>query len=84
VATVSQALIEEAQSRTQMGLWNNIGTLIASLEQDWRRRPSVSMFGLDPRDDEHKSIHVHIMEVMQDASVEGQDASVRAVRISTV
>ena len=53
---VSQALVEENQSRNQMKLWNNIGTLYASLEQDWLRRPAVSMFGLDPRDEEHTAM----------------------------
>jgi hypothetical protein len=49
-----------------MKLWNGIGTLVASLEEDWKRQPALSMFGLDPRDEDHKEIHAHIMEVMQE------------------
>jgi hypothetical protein len=48
-----------------MKLWNGLGTLVASLEEDWQRRPALSMFGLDPQDEQHKAIHVHIMAVMQ-------------------
>ena len=60
VATVSQTLVEESQSHTQLGLWNNVGTLIADLEKDWHRQPAVSMFGLDPADYRHEEIHRHI------------------------
>ena len=65
VATVAQALVEEEQSREQMKLWNGLATLYASLEQDWLRGPSVSMFGLDPLVPQHQELHVHIMGVLQ-------------------
>ena len=64
VATVSQALVEENQSRAQLGLWNNIGTLIADLEKDWRRKPMLSMFGLSPTSEGDRETHTFLMGVL--------------------
>ena len=62
VATVSQDLVEEDQSRSQLGLWNNVGTLLADLDEDWRRNPGFSMFGLDPRRRESRDVHRHMIK----------------------
>jgi len=65
VATMSQDLVEEDQSRSQLGLWNHVGTLLADLDEDWKRAPTLSMFGLDSHCREGKDIHQYIMDVLQ-------------------
>ena len=65
VAATATGLLEDAQSKLKLGLWDGIATLLADLEQDAASAPLHSLFGLNLQSDEDRATHAHIVNVLR-------------------
>ena len=65
VAATATGLLEDAQSKLKLGLWDGIATLLADLEQDAASAPLHSLFGLNLQSDEDLATHSHIVNVLR-------------------
>ncbi|MGB0675649.1 MAG: hypothetical protein ACPGOU_05435, partial [Candidatus Nanopelagicales bacterium] len=65
VAHTATGLLEDAQSKLKLGLWDGIATLLADLEADAATAPLHSLFGLNLQTEEGHAIHAHIAGVLR-------------------
>jgi len=65
VADTATGLLEDAQSKLKLGLWDGIATLLADLEEDAAAKPLHSMFGLNLQSDDGLATHAHIATVLR-------------------